>query len=90
VNGVEELHCKKPCFGRIDSSSFLHKKELAEEFGYWNMENVQYANDWEFVKPWTAPESNKKWAASNKCTLVYKTSNNTQTADTIRALAPLD
>ena len=89
VNGKEELDCTKPCFGRIDSSSFVHKKELAEKFGYWPMENVGYANDWEFVKPWTL-DSKTVWAASGKCTLVYNTSNNTQTAASIKALAKDD
>jgi glycosyltransferase involved in cell wall biosynthesis len=86
VDGKDELLCTRPCLGRIDSSSFLHKKSLAEKFGYWPMENVKYANDWEFVKPWTAPESKVVWAASKKCTLVYTTSNNFQTVESIRNL----
>lgn len=88
VNGKQELACSKACFGRIDSSSFLHKKELADEFGYWKMEDVGYANDWEFVKPWTLPESKKLGVPSNKCTLVYNTSNNTQTFESIHQLSP--
>lgn len=87
VNGKDELVCRKACLGRIDSSSFVHKKELAEEFGYWPMENVGYANDWEFVKPWTLPNSKKRGFPSLQCTLVYNTFNNTQTIESIRALS---
>lgn len=87
INGKHELQCKKACLGRIDSSSFLHKKELAEKFGYWPMENVSYANDWEFVKPWTLPENKIIGCASLQCTLVYNTSNNCQTFESIQALA---
>jgi len=90
VDGKDELLCTRPCFGRIDSSSFLHKKRLAEQFGYWPMQEVGYANDWEFVKPWTNVDANVKWAASKKCTLVYTTGNNFQTVDSIKSLCKDD
>ena len=81
-----ELVCLRPQLGRIDSSSFLHKKELAETFGYWPCEDVGYANDWAFVKPWTLSKD-VKWSATKKCTLVYNTENNVQTYESIQSLA---
>ena len=82
----KEIHAKYPEFGRIDSSSFLHKKDLCK-YGYWPMDG-KYATDWEFVKPWVS--AGCKWVASGKCTLVYNTENNSQTWESIKNLVPDD
>jgi hypothetical protein len=82
----KEIHAKYPEFGRIDSSSFLHKKNLCK-YGYWPMDG-KYATDWEFVKPWVS--AGCKWGASGKCTLVYNTENNSQTWESIKNLVPDD
>jgi glycosyltransferase involved in cell wall biosynthesis len=73
----------KPEFGRVDSSSFMHKRELAFTYGYWPMNDVGYANDWEFMKRW----EKEPYAVTNQATLVYNTKYNNQSYDSIFQLA---
>ena len=79
--------CTEAVFGRVDASSFMHKRSLASEFGFWPMNNVGYANDWKFVEPWVAADV--EFAFTKHATLVYNTSTNDQTFESIRALKPL-
>jgi glycosyltransferase involved in cell wall biosynthesis len=78
--------CKEAVFGRVDASSFMHKRSLAGEFGFWPMESVSYANDWKFVEPWV--RAGVDMGFTQKATVVYNTSTNAQTYDSILALRP--
>lgn len=73
--------CDKPEFKRVDASSFMHKRSLAERFGGWPMQNVGYANDWTFVEKWV--DADVPWAVTLEPTLVYNTTNNSQTFESI-------
>ena len=78
--------CTQAVFGRVDASSFMHKKSLTSEFGFWPMKNVSYANDWKFVEPWV--QAGVHMAFTQHATVIYNTSTNAQTYDSIMALAP--
>jgi hypothetical protein len=77
--------CSQAVFGRVDASSFMHKRSLVSEFGLWPVDNVTYANDWKFVEPWV--QAGVSMAFTEQPTLVYNTSTNAQTYDSILALS---
>jgi glycosyltransferase involved in cell wall biosynthesis len=79
----KEIQVTKPEFGRVDASSFMHKRKLAEKYGYWPMTNVGYANDWDFVKRW----AKETFAVTQEATLLYNTKYNEQTYESILQLA---
>jgi GT2 family glycosyltransferase/cephalosporin hydroxylase len=76
--------CKRAAFGRVDASGFLHKRSLASKFGFWPMEHATYANDWKFVERWV--KAGVKFAFTHQPTLLYNTSTNAQSFDSISAL----
>jgi glycosyltransferase involved in cell wall biosynthesis len=76
------IPCTSLCFGRVDASSFMHKRDLASQFGFWPTE-ASYANDWAFVDKW----KDEPVAFTHEATLVYSTLNNAQTYESILALA---
>lgn len=82
VNGKPIL-CNSVCFGRVDASSFMHKRQLASKYGFWPVA-ATYANDWAFVKKWKHVPA----AFTREATLVYSTRNNGQTYESILGLAP--
>lgn len=75
----KEIAVTKPEFGRIDSSNFMHKRKLAEKYGYWPMDEVAYANDWKFVQRW----EKEPFAVTHEATLLYNTKYNHQTYESI-------
>ena len=77
--------CKRAVFGRVDASGFLHKRALAAKYGFWPMEKATYANDWTFVERWV--KAGVTFAFTHQPTLLYNTSTNSQTFDSILALA---
>ena len=57
---------RKPYFTGIDLNEFLHKRELIEKYGPWNL---TYNADWEAVENWLA--HSEKYAATGKLTTNY-------------------
>ena len=88
----------QPAWGRVDTSSVLHRRELLKRYGNWRHckdEGIRvpeyangYANDWELVSRWV--KAGEHWAASVECTNMYNCDLNNQTVDRILNMVPGD
>jgi len=78
---IRIVECNKPCKGRVDTSSVVHRTELIDRYGLWRSQReVGYSNDWDLYRRWIPTEP---YACTNKSTMVYNLEFNHQTYDSI-------
>jgi len=80
---IQVVECTKPCKGRVDTSSVLHKRDLIDKYGGWKSQfEVGYSNDWDLYRRWIPDEP---YVCTNKSTMVYNLEFNHQTYESILA-----
>lgn len=74
------VECNKPCKGRVDTSSVIHKRDLIDKYGGWKSQaEVGYSNDWDLFSRWI----DEPYACTNESTMVYNLEFNHQTYESI-------
>ena len=77
--------CDRPAFGRVDTSTIMHRVLSGRVDAYWNAgADVAYANDWDFVQRLLA--AGVDWVVTGEATVVYNTASSGATFDSIMAL----
>jgi glycosyltransferase involved in cell wall biosynthesis len=71
-----DLRFVRPEFQGIDTSTIVHRRELAQRLGGWKERNDDYAHDWDLVSRWIA--GGEPWACTRRATVRYGTAVNSQ------------
>lgn len=62
--------CKEPKIMRLDTSTFMHRRELLDKYGYWRKHSdAGYSHDYEIVSRWV--KGGELWEATKQVTMIY-------------------
>lgn len=68
--GGYKIICREPKKMRVDTSTFMHKRELLDKYGYWRkISEAGYSHDFEIVSRWV--NGCEKWAPTEQVTMLY-------------------